>query len=56
VSQTRERRIFLHWKALKRRHDYRRGGPSVLLALARRWEMPIREIREVLEAQKGIGS
>lgn len=52
--QTRERRIFLHWKALKASHDYRRGERySVLMKLAMRWHMPIREIRDVLESEKG---
>jgi hypothetical protein len=57
VSQTRERRIYLHWKAVKRRHDYRRGEPhTVYMKLARRWQTSIQEIKEVLEAQKGNGS
>lgn len=53
MSQTRERRIYLHWRALKRHRDYRREGVcTVWMTLARRWQTPIREIREIIEAQR----
>lgn len=54
MASTRERRIFLHWKSLKRTYDYRHGdGQSVLMKLARHWKMPIREIKSILEAHRG---
>jgi hypothetical protein len=54
MSQTKERRIFLHWKALKRTHDYRRGEPdTVYMRLARRWHMPIKDVKQILEVQRG---
>jgi hypothetical protein len=53
VSQTRERRMFLMWKAAKASHDYRRGeAHSPLMKVARRFGLPIREVREVIETQK----
>lgn len=59
MSQTRERRMYLYWKALKSdrdyQRDYRRYGtlPKPLMMVARRFGVPIREVREVIEAQKG---
>lgn len=51
--QTRERRIYLHYRALRRRHDYRRGERhSVWMKLATRWDIPIREVREIIDTQK----
>lgn len=55
VGQTRERRIYLHWKSLKDHRDYRREGTdAVWMTLARRWKVPIRDIKEVIEAQRGF--
>lgn len=54
MGQTRERRIFLTWKAMKARHDYRRGEPlSPLMKVARRFGIPIREVRDIIDHQKG---
>lgn len=50
--QTRERRIYLHYRALRRRHDYRNGTYSIWMRLARQWRIPIREVREIINAQK----
>ncbi|MGW7630551.1 hypothetical protein ACWGKO_16675 [Streptomyces griseoincarnatus] len=57
MGQTRERRMYLYWKSLKRsssyQHDYRKGwvhGP--LMQVAMRFKTPIREVRDILDAQK----
>ena len=50
--QTRERRIYLHWRSLRRNYDYRNGAYSIWMRLARQWRMPIREVREIVETQK----
>jgi hypothetical protein len=53
MTQTRERRIFLHYKAIRKRHDYRRGEwASPLVQLARWWGIPVREAKEIIETQK----
>lgn len=53
MSQTPERRMFLMWKAAKARHDYRRGEThSPLMKVARRFQRPIREVRDVIETQR----
>lgn len=53
VGQTPERRMFLTWKAVKARHDYRRGERhNPLMEVAMRFGRPIREVREIIEAQK----
>lgn len=58
MSQTRERRMYLMWKALKRnrsyQREYRKGwvdGP--LMQVARRFRVPIRVVRDAIEAQRG---
>ena len=47
--QTRENRIYLHWRSLKKNHDYRHGsdGP-IWMTLARQWRMSIRELKEIV--------
>lgn len=53
MAQTPERRMFLMWKAMRARHDYRRGERhSPLMKVAVRFGRPIREVREIVEAQK----
>lgn len=53
MSQTPERRIFLHYRALKKRYDYRRGeGLSVLMQMARKYKMPISDIKRIIEQEK----
>ncbi|MFE2486091.1 hypothetical protein ACFXGR_22875 [Streptomyces mirabilis] len=53
MTQTPERRMFLTWKAMKARHDYRRGERhNPLMEVAMRFGRPIREVREIIEAQK----
>jgi hypothetical protein len=52
-----EQRIYAYWKSLRRNREYRRGlakgyNPPVLMEVARKFKRPIREIREVLDAQK----
>lgn len=53
MGQTPERRMFLMWKAEKRRHNYRKGEPhNPLMKVARRFRIPIREVREAIDAQR----
>lgn len=59
MAQTRERRMYLYWKSLKKdreyQREYRRYGslPKPLMMVACKFGVPIREVRTVLEAQKG---
>lgn len=54
MPQSRERRMYLMWRAVKRTHDYRRGeSHSPLMRVAHRFGLPIREVRDVIEAQRG---
>lgn len=54
MSQTKERRMYLMWKAQKKTHDYRRGEVhSPFMWVARRFKTPIREVRDIIEAQRG---
>lgn len=49
--------MFLMWKAAKRTHDYRHGERyNPLMRVARRFGVPIREVRAVIEAQRGGSS
>jgi hypothetical protein len=53
MSQTRERRMYLMWRAEKRRHDYRRGeqhGPFMRVAM--RFGLPIRDVKAVIAAER----
>lgn len=53
VGQTRERRIYLTWRAVKARYDYRSGeGVSVWYRVAQRWRMPIREVMAIVQAER----
>ncbi|MFF1301078.1 hypothetical protein [Streptomyces sp. NPDC058296] len=53
MGQSRARRMFLMWKAEKRRHDYRTGEPhSPLMRVAQRFRTPIREVRDIIDSQK----
>lgn len=58
MPQTPERRMYLYWKALKRDREYIHGWrkgwyPKPVMMVARRFGRPIREVRDVLDAQKG---
>lgn len=58
MSQTRERRMYLYWKALKHDREYIHGWhkgyyPKRVMMVARKFRVPIREVRTILEAQKG---
>ena len=60
MGQTPERRMYLYWKSLKKDREYIHGlykgwYPSRLMMVARRFQRPIREVREILDAQKGPG-
>ncbi|MFF0588512.1 hypothetical protein ACFYWD_21345 [Streptomyces sp. NPDC003781] len=55
MTQTRERRIYLAWKGEKRRHDYRNGEThSPAMKVARRFRVPIRVVRDAIEAQREV--
>lgn len=50
---TREHRIYLTWKGVQRCYDYRRGeGYSILYRVAQIWKIPIREVRDIIDAQR----
>jgi hypothetical protein len=58
MTQTRERRMYLYWKALKHDREYIHGWhkgwlPGRLMMTARQFKTPIREVRDILDAQKG---
>lgn len=58
MPQTPERRMYLYFKAFRRNREYRRGlskgwNPSPLMMVARRFRRPIREVRDIIDAQKG---
>jgi hypothetical protein len=58
MPQTPERRMYLYWKSLKKDREYIHGWhkgwyPSRLMMVARRFKRPIREVRDILDAQKG---
>ena len=58
MSQTRERRMYLYWKSLKHDREYQHGlrkgwYPKRLMMVAQRFRTPIREVRDILDAQKG---
>ncbi len=59
MPQTRERRMYLYWRSLKHdreyQREYRRYGhlPKPLMMVARQFGVPIREVRDILDAQKG---
>ena len=54
MSQTPERRMYLYYRRLKRsgRFRYDDFGQSPWLHIARRFRKPIREVREIVEAQR----
>jgi len=52
MPQSREERIRLHYRSLKKRVDYRRESGSVVwMQLARTWKMPIRELKALLKGR-----
>lgn len=52
-STTRDDRIFAMWRAERKSHDYRNGdGPLPLLAVARRFKMPIMQVRGIIEEMR----
>jgi hypothetical protein len=54
MTQARERRMFLMWKSVREHYDYRHGeGASPLMQVARRFGVPIRTVRDAIEAQRG---
>lgn len=56
MSQSQARRMFLMWKAEKRRHDYRSGeAHNPLMRVAQRFRTPIREVRTIIEGQRNSG-
>ena len=54
MSQTPERRMFLMWQSVRKSYDYRRGEwGSPLMQVARSFGVPIRTVRDAIEAQRG---
>jgi hypothetical protein len=58
MPQTPERRMYLYWKALRRDREYQHGRrkgwyPKPVMAVAQRFGVPCRVVRDVLDAQKG---
>lgn len=58
MPQTRERRMYLYWKSIRRDREYVHGWrkgwyPKPVMAVAQRFGVPVREVRDILEAQKG---
>lgn len=62
MPQTPERRMYLYWRSLKRsrryrsyRHDHYQKGwiHSPLMEVARTFRRPVREVRDIIDAQKG---
>lgn len=51
MSQAREDRIFRHYKSLRRIRTSDGFGPR-WLTLARRWRMPVRAVRDIVETKK----
>lgn len=56
MPQTRERRMYLMWKAAKKssQHDYyrKRWCHSPVMQVAVRFGVPVKTVREVIEAQR----
>lgn len=54
MGQTRERRMYLMWKAANKSQDRRRGGSvTALMRVAQVFRTPVREVRDIIDAQKG---
>ena len=59
MSQTPERRMYLYWQSLRRNraygHDHYSKGylPGKYMMVARKFKLPIREVKEIIEMQKG---
>jgi hypothetical protein len=58
MSQTPEQRMYRYWKSLKSDREYQHGlrkgwYPKRLMMVARKFGRPIREVRDILDAQKG---
>lgn len=56
MPQTPERRMYLMWRAVKKRsqHDYyrKRWCHSPVMQVAMRFGVPVRRVREVIESQR----
>ncbi|MHA6764759.1 hypothetical protein [Streptacidiphilus sp. PAMC 29251] len=53
MPQTRERRMYLMWRAAKARHDYRRGEQHTPhLRVAMRFGLPVCEVKDIVAAQR----
>jgi hypothetical protein len=53
MTQSRERRMYLMWRAAKARHDYRRGEThSPLMRVAMRFRVPIRVVRDAIDTER----
>jgi hypothetical protein len=52
VGQTREDRIWKAYRAAQDAYDYRRGGTPAIEVVARRFCMPVRHVRDIVEDRK----
>lgn len=54
MTQTTESRIFAHYKALKNTWEVRTYGTGTYLwlTLARKWQMPVQEVKRIIREQK----
>jgi hypothetical protein len=47
-----EGRILAEFRGLKKRWDYRNSGlPALYLWMARKWKMPVREIKRIVHSK-----
>lgn len=58
MSQTPERRMYLYWRSLRHNREYWREShkgyaPKPLMMVARKFQRPVREVRDIIDAQKG---
>ena len=53
--QTREDRIYAHYRGLCKMWDWRNSGkPQLFMLMARTWQMPIRDIKDIVDAKGGM--
>lgn len=59
MTQTPERRMYLYYKALRRDRSYqyehyRKGWlPGPFMMVAMRFKRPVKEVRDIIDSQKG---
>jgi hypothetical protein len=59
VTQTPEKRMYKYWQSLRRDREYGHAHyskgylPGKYMMVARKFKRPIREVKEIIELQKG---